>query len=120
MSHSESDSLFTGAALAVGCLVTFVVTLIATAIITFFVTFTCVKKFFQDASGKQKVATTNALVYDAVGQPNQKQILNYNKIQLMVSVIKNPNQFTKVAMIRINNLVINMLYVVTAIILYPF
>jgi len=49
------------------------VILIVTAIITFVVTYTCVKKkVFQDTSGKQKVVTTNALVYDEVSQPNLK------------------------------------------------
>ena len=72
-SSSDSDSLFTGTTLTIGCVVTFIVTLIVTAIITFFVTYTCVKrKFSQYTNGKQTVATTNALVYDTVGEPNLK------------------------------------------------
>ena len=72
-SSSDSDSLFTGTALAVGCVVTFIVTLIVTAVIASVVTYTCVKrKFSQYTNGKQTVATTNGLVYDTVGEPNLK------------------------------------------------
>ena len=72
-SSSDSDSLFTGAALVIGCIVTSIVTLLVTAIITIVVTYICVKKkFSQDKSGKQKVAATSALVYDTVGQANME------------------------------------------------
>ena len=71
-SSSDSDSLFTGAALVIGCIVTSIVTLLVTAIITIVVTYICVKKFSQDKSGKQKVAATSALVYDTVGQTNME------------------------------------------------
>ena len=54
-------------------MVTFIITLIVTAIITFIVTYTCLKKkFSQETSGKQPVATTSAFVYDMVDQPNLK------------------------------------------------
>ena len=67
-SSSDSDSLFTGAAVVIGCIVTSIVALLVTAIITIVVTYICVKKkFSQDKSDKQKVAATSALVYDSVG-----------------------------------------------------
>ena len=66
----DSDS---GTDLAIGCVVTFIITLIVTAIITFIVTYTCLKKkFSQETSGKQPVATTSALVYDTVDQKSKE------------------------------------------------
>ena len=70
LSSSDSNSQSTGAIVAIAC-VTFIVTLIATAIITFVVTYFFVKKK-QDTTGKQPIATTNAIVYDTVGLPGKK------------------------------------------------
>ena len=116
MSCSESDSLFNGAALAVGCSVTFVVTLIVTAIVTYIVTYTRIKKkFFQDAnaSGKQKVATINALVYDEVDQPNLKSTEADFELQQNLAYGISHKESNPVYKSSI-------LYVVSAIILYPF
>ena len=64
------SNLSTGVAVAISCVVTFVVTSTVSAIITFFVTYTCVKRKFnditQDTSGKQPVSTANTIVYDTV------------------------------------------------------
>ena len=69
-SSSDSNSQSTGVVVATAC-VTFIVTLIATAIITFVVTYIFVKQKFsgitQDTTGKQPIATTNAIVYGTVG-----------------------------------------------------
>ena len=74
-SSSDSNSQSTGAVVAIAC-VTFIVTLIATAIITFLVTYIFIKKKFtditQDTTGKQPIATTNAIVYDTVDLPGKK------------------------------------------------
>ena len=74
-SCSSSSSLSTGAAAAIGCVVTFVVTLIATAIITFVMAYICVEKklksITQHTSSEQPKSIANAIVYDTVGLPNQ-------------------------------------------------
>ena len=74
-SCSNSNTLSTGAAAAIGCVVTFVVTLTVTAIITFVVVYICVEKkfksFTQHTSGEQPKSIANAIVYDTVGPINQ-------------------------------------------------
>ena len=68
-SCSNSNSLSTGAAVTIGC----VVTLIVTAIITFVMSYICVEKKFrsvtQHPSSEQPKSIANA--YDTVGPPNQ-------------------------------------------------
>ena len=59
----------------IACVVTFIVTLIATVAITFIVIYIFVKNKFvsaaEDTTSKQPVTTTDTVIYDTVGPPNQ-------------------------------------------------
>ena len=60
----------------IACVVTFIVTLTATVAITFIVIYIFVKNKFvsaaEDTTSKQPATTTDTVIYDTVGPPNQR------------------------------------------------
>ena len=59
----------------IACVVTFIVTLITTVAITFIVIYIFVKNKFvsaaEDTASKQPATTTDTVIHDTVGPPNQ-------------------------------------------------
>ena len=81
MDNSESDSLPTGAVVAVACIVIFIVSVTTTAVITFIVTYVCVKRKFEYMSNPKHQSTQEKVLYEQVKSPSSTITKNDLELQ---------------------------------------